>query len=574
VAKLTLKLLAILSLGLICASSLYFVFFVEKGEPFVLVRAEGRYFVQPSKVESPPPEVQEILGYLNDRSSKISSYQVESTITVGTEAEKSLQLVDRVHSRSRNEVTDFFNGVETRQIKITVNSTSYRIVPETGIAIRMNDTSSGDDWGFSSSSECLGLEEFRGVECFRLKDIFMGSEINYWYTKQTGLIAKSTYMNPSIGQNITSYYRYSDFNTTFDPSLFALPPGIQVKDLPVAEGEGIVRLAIPILTEDQAPIFVGVETNPSEYLLDYRVMRETGINQVVEVRLKSTRDKIAEIRWIAYTMAKPKDYSSLPKSVLIPTTPEVSVVEWMEPQLSVQSTAADIESVAKELLAQDRDLWRTSENVLAYMENVRPRGGVQDALNVLRTKGAVCNGYATLSCALLRANGIPARVLTVMPVGLRLTMHYLTEFDVPGYGWVWLEPSFKNLPHQPTEDVVIGVVYPQDDLGTGALDRGVYSSGDIILTLNNPETSEMGGLNSTRIMSFTASNEEAVDAYMESAKMWESYLTNVNLRSTAEKETILKHIIEGLSAFKARDRASYLTFMEDLVNYYESSSPP
>jgi hypothetical protein len=112
-------------------------------------------------------------------------------------------------------------------------------------------------------------------------------------------------------------------------------------------------------------------------------------------------------------------------------------------------------------------------------------------------------------------------------------------------------------------------VYPQDDLGTGVLDRGVYTSRDIILTLNNPETSEMGGLNSTQIMSFTASNEEALDAYEETVKTWESYLTNVNGRSLAEKERILKHLIEGLAGFKARDRASYLEFIEDLTKYYE-----
>jgi hypothetical protein len=572
--KLTLKLLAILSLGLVCASSLYFVFFADKGEPFVLVRAEGRYFIQPNKVGSPSSEVQEILGYINDRSSKISSYQVESTMTVGTQTERTLQLIDRVHSCSRIEITTTFNGVETRQLTISTNSTSYQIVPETGIAIRTLETYNGDDWGFSSSSEYLGQEEIKGEECLRLKDTFMGSEVNYWYSRQTGLIVRIMYMNPSTGQNMASYPQYSNFNATFDPILFALPSDVQVKDRPVAEGGGIIRLAVPILTEDQAPIFVYVKTDPPEYLLDYNVVRETGINQVVEVRLKSTRDKVAEIRWIAYSMTKPKDYSSLPKNVLIPTTPKESDIEWMESQPSVQSTAPDVEGVAEGLLAQDRNLWKTSENVLAYMANIKSRGGVQDAVNVLRTKGAVCNGYATLSCALLRANGIPARVLTVMPVGMKLAMHYLTEFDVPGYGWVWLEPSFRSLPHQPTEDVVIGVLYPQDDLGTGALDRGVYSSGDIILTLNNPETSEMGGLNSTLITSFTASNEEAVEAYMASADAWEHYLSNVNTLSTAEKETILMHIIETLSTIKTQDHASYLTFIENLVNYYESSSPP
>jgi len=576
VEKLTLKILVILSIAIVCASSVYLVFFVEKGEPVILVRAEERYFVQPtSKLgESPPPEVQEILGYLNDRSSKISSYKVESTLTVGTETEKSLQFVDKANSMSRNEVTDFFKEAETRQVIIMANSSSYRIVPETGVAIRMHYASSGDGWGIGSSSKYMGLEEIGGEECFRVKDTALGYEVNYWYSKQTGLIAKTTYVNPSGGQSMTCFYRYSDFNRTFDPSLFTLPSGVQVNDMPVVEGEGTVRLAVPILTEDQSPIFISVETDPSEYLLDYKVRQETGLNQVVEVKLKPTRDKIVEIRWIAYMLAKPKDYSSLPKNSLILTNPERSVEEWIKPQPSVQSTAAEIVSVAKGLLAQDRSLWKTSENVLAYMGNVQPRGGVQDALNVLRTKGAVCNGFATLSCALLRANGIPARVLTVMPVGKKLAMHYLTEFHMPGYGWVWLEPSFNSLPHQPTEDVVIGVVYPQDDLGTGSLDRGVYTSRDIILTLNNPETSEMGGLNSTQIMSFTASNEEAVDAYEETVKTWESYLTNVNGRSLAEKERILKHLIEGLAGFKARDRASYLEFIEDLTKYYEFQSHP
>jgi len=123
-----------------------------------------------------------------------------------------------------------------------------------------------------------------------------------------------------------------------------------------------------------------------------------------------------------------------------------------------------------------------------------------------------------------------------------------------------------------SEDVVIGVLYPQDDLGTGALDRGVYSSGGIILTLINSETSEMGGLNSTLIMSYMASKEEAVAAYKASAEVLEHYLNYVNTLPTAGKETIFDHVIEEISALKTLEHVSCLTFIENLVDYYVSSS--
>ena len=219
---------------------------------------------------------------------------------------------------------------------------------------------------------------------------------------------------------------------------------------------------------------------------------------------------------------------------------------------------------------RDETIWRTASNVLGFMKNVKSRGGVQDAVNVLKTKGAVCNGFATLSCALLRANGIPARVLAVMPVGMKIAMHYLVEFYVPDYGWVWLEPSFKKLPHQTTEDIVIGVMYPEDDLGTGGY-HGIYGSREVILTMYDPVTGQMGGLEAEEVSRFSAGSKKAAEAYDKTIQLWQEYMSGINLKSPAEKAELIEYFKKGIAVLEGQNINSYNNFIESLRSKFEQS---
>jgi transglutaminase-like putative cysteine protease len=557
---------------LLVISSVYLFFLQRGGGPVLLVKAEGRYFVKSTLRGSqlPPQRVSEIVAYLQNRSSEISSYRAEVSVTSTYESGKMLLYVDKQNSRSRTESISYFQWVETRTITTFSDSTSFYYVPETGVAIRTHDTTQEDEWSFGPESEYIGVEEVAVEECFKIRDSVIGYEVEYWFSKQTGLLMKVYTRFPQTKYNQTMTYTYSDINVPIDPELFSLPSEVEMKDTPFAETPNTVVLTMPIVTEDQAPLFLTVETNPPEYLLDYEVMPQTGMNQVAKIILRPMLEGWVEIRLSAYALVKPKDYSSILKNSKISPDLALEIEEWTKPQPSIQCSAAEISMVAESLEDQDETIWRTASNVLDFMKNVKSRGGVQDAVNVLKTKGAVCNGFATLSCALLRANGIPARVLAVMPVGMKIAMHYLVEFFVPGYGWVWFEPSFKKLPHQTTEDIVIGVMYPDDDLGTGGY-HGIYTSRDVTLTMYDPVTGQMGGLEAEEVSRYSVGRKKAVEAYGKTIQLWHEYMTEINPKSQAEKAELIEYFEEGIAVLAGQNINSYNNFIESLRSKFEQS---
>lgn len=534
-----------------------------KREPVLLLKMEGRYFVQSHQMtgQPPPPEVCEMAAYIQNRSSEISSYSAEITIASPHGIGKTLLYVDNINSRSRMESITYFEGTETVSITVTTNSTSYHCVPETGVAIRTVVQSQDDSWDFSPESEYMGMEEVDGEECLRIRDYVMGYEVDCWFSNQTGLMMKTFYASPGMNQSQTMTYTYMDIDSELDPELFSLPPNVEVRDKSIVGRPGTVLLAMPIVTEDQAPLFLSVETDPPGYLLDFKPRTGTGTNQVAEISLRPALNETVEIIYNAYVLVKPKDYSVIPKKTGILSESDFEL--WTRPQPSIQCSEAEISSTARSLVAQDDTIWGTAMNIMDFMWEVKGRGGVQDAVNVLKTKGAVCNGFATLSCALLRASGIPARVLAVIPVGMKVAMHYLVEFYVPDFGWVWLEPSFKKLPHQTTDDVVIGIMYPEDDLGSGGYE-GIYASGELILTLVDPDTGRMGGLEAMEVARFQAGGAKAEEAYDMTLNLWREYESYDGWRSVEDKAEVRTLFQEGLSGLETQSISAYFELIESL----------
>ncbi len=101
--------------------------------------------------------------------------------------------------------------------------------------------------------------------------------------------------------------------------------------------------------------------------------------------------------------------------------PSTTVAADLMPSLGIQSGHADIIALANEItsgLQSDREKlvaihdWVAS-NIQYDVEDsmALPVEKPQDALSVLRRKSGVCSGYSSLTAALLRASGIPARVV-------------------------------------------------------------------------------------------------------------------------------------------------------------------
>jgi hypothetical protein len=245
------------------------------------------------------------------------------------------------------------------------------------------------------------------------------------------------------------------------------------------EGGGMISFSPPINYESQALLGFWMESEPSGHIKEWRFEKDVGPNYVVEVDLKQIpAGEEVKIDWYAYVFTKAFDYSKLPENAPISDLrgmPE-DVKRWLEPTEAVQSDHPEIVAKAKELRGDSKDIMEIARQITNFVgKEIGDRGGMQDALTTLSTGGAVCTGHANLAAALFRANGIPCRVLAVSSIS-QLQTHYIVEFYVPDYGWVWMESTMGIMPYQPTDAVLLRIVYPEDETPGGVPENTTIDS--------------------------------------------------------------------------------------------------
>jgi hypothetical protein len=90
----------------------------------------------------------------------------------------------------------------------------------------------------------------------------------------------------------------------------------------------------------------------------------------------------------------------------------------------------------------------------------------QDALTTLFRNGD-CPGRSHLSCALFRANDVPARIILATPhYSFWFQMHFMTEFYCPGYGWILAEVHKAVVPYEAKNQIIMRICSPQDEDNT------------------------------------------------------------------------------------------------------------
>ena len=89
--------------------------------------------------------------------------------------------------------------------------------------------------------------------------------------------------------------------------------------------------------------------------------------------------------------------------------------KWTQPSLDIPSGSAKFQKLAAKLLAGQKDVKPAALAIKQYVYNImQPNAGIgvlRDAGEILATKEGVCRDYAILTTTLLRAAGIPARVV-------------------------------------------------------------------------------------------------------------------------------------------------------------------
>ncbi|MBU0715370.1 MAG: transglutaminase domain-containing protein [Verrucomicrobia bacterium] len=347
-------------------------------------------------------------------------------------------------------------------------------------------------------------------------------------------------------------------------------------------GKKRIKIAFPIpqLYAEQAPIYVEFSAQPTNALLGAVLKRRGDAlpNWYAEVELAQP-DPGAKLvfNWKGYVLLTKRDYSGMPANVAIPTKSALhkDVRAWLKATRSVQTDNADIIKKAKELRAKDSDLIQTLKNIIAFsratsqnIKNVPEKPNDCSALTSLHY-GEICTGTANLAAALLRVNGIPARLLANYPVwNAPFQTHYYVEVYVPGYGWTRADSIMNVFPLPTYRDVIVSIVYPKDEdesfrqprqavTGCPWLSLTEHMGNEIVSYFELPW--DGGDHVATPIVQFESNSQALQEALTLTGKIWAKYL------ESCEKNRVNQRAFElQRKACSAKSLAEYMDVMHQV----------
>lgn len=245
-------------------------------------------------------------------------------------------------------------------------------------------------------------------------------------------------------------------------------------------------MPLPLDYRDQAPLGYELDVEPKERLQGARVYEDRPGNWVVELKLKNlSTSHDTKVHWSSAVLAAPTDFGAVPQSAPMTGEWPPEAREWLRSTRCVQSDDPSIRAIAKEIKGESNDVMAIIGGVLERARQIYAAQEGQctqlDAVQALTKKGS-CTSRANLTAALLRASGVPARILSGYPAWSGpLQTHYIVEAYLPAYGWYPIEPT-KLLAGWPThQQIMVSIVTPEQEDQSGP--RGAAAGGVAYLSL-------------------------------------------------------------------------------------------
>ena len=219
-----------------------------------------------------------------------------------------------------------------------------------------------------------------------------------------------------------------------------------------------IAFPIPLTFEDQVPIYFEIHTQPEDALKETVIKKRDAYNWIAELTFNSLKKgETIEIAWDGYVFIRDHDYSQLPENVELPKENELpkEILPWLASTACVQVDNPEIQEKAREIRGESTNIIDIAQKTANFLETGITRGEFRslDAVEALH-KGGSCTSFANLAAALLRANGIPTRILAVYPTwSPSLQTHYIVEFYMPDYGWVRFESTLDKIKNSGTKAI-------------------------------------------------------------------------------------------------------------------------
>ncbi len=255
-------------------------------------------------------------------------------------------------------------------------------------------------------------------------------------------------------------------STLIVPGIFEVRSGFSVASSDPGVTTATLLMPVPLAYRDQVPLSYELNVDPGERLASSRLYEDTPGNWVAELKLKDiTSEPETAVSWTSIVLAAPTDFTTAPSTAPMPTEWPEEARAWLRSTRSAQSDDPTIRLVATEAKGDSNDVMAIIFGTIARARQVyadqEGRCTELDAIQAL-TKHGSCTSCANLVTALLRANGIPARIVAGYPAWSGpLQTHYIVEAYVPTYGWYPIESSLLRAPWPSHQHIAVSIVPPE-----------------------------------------------------------------------------------------------------------------
>lgn len=353
--------------------------------------------------------------------------------------------------------------------------------------------------------------------------------------------------------------------------------------------------------EEQIPLFFNLRSSSSKKIDNYQIIDdELKPNKLIKFNIKPLKkqEKI-KIHFDYFVIIKNNRYKDLPKYANFPDIgelPEETKI-WLKSTEAIQANNFFIKFTSIFLKSLNKNMIYLLKKILYYtplhrfiLQNLRifleknsflrpiflPKKywtGLCDAVSYL-IFGGHCTGQANFAAALLRALGIPTKILIVSSFGLVVyksekiwfdSKHYIIESFCPGYGWIKSTPG--KLGYQTKNYIISRIVYPDDEniAGNGLSYYGgmepwfwinnenvVLEFPNNIISLYKKPLGNVSGVPAHRLSTegkINVDNKTAERIFFKIRKIW-NFNSNFNINKIDMDDNIKNYYNKGIIAQK------------------------
>jgi hypothetical protein len=228
-----------------------------------------------------------------------------------------------------------------------------------------------------------------------------------------------------------------------------------------------VLIPLPLTYRDQTPLSYELRVTPPASVVAVDIERDGSHNSLLNIKLAAGRRGSVKIEFKSVLLIGPSDFTSVPQSAPIAETWPDDVSPWLAATWCADADHERIRTMAASIRAETDDVLKiiggVQEATGAAFRSAQGRGESLTAVEALDKQGS-CTSCANLVAALLRACGVPARIVAGYPSWSGpLQTHYIVEAYVPEWGWYPIESTMGRSPWPNFQQALVAIIPPQHE---------------------------------------------------------------------------------------------------------------